>query len=54
VFMEIFTAFARIARNVPLSIYVGAEGYPWRTSRTKVIDNAVVGFCTNQRLSLPS
>jgi|SRR6516164_4340803 hypothetical protein len=48
VFMEIFTAFARIARNVPLSIYVGAEGYPWRTSRTKVIDNAVVGFCTNQ------
>jgi hypothetical protein len=40
-FREAFAAFARIARAADPAQYVGAR---WYTSRTKVIDNAVVGF----------
>jgi hypothetical protein len=35
--------FAEIARRVQPQQYVTHQG--WRTSRTKVIDNAVIGFC---------
>ena len=40
-FREAFNAFARIARTANPAQYVG-EG--WYTSRTKVIDNAIVGL----------
>jgi hypothetical protein len=38
-----YAQFAQIARQVQLGQYV--TGLGWRTSRTKVIDNAVIGFC---------
>jgi hypothetical protein len=40
-FIDAFGAFTAIARAVQPAQYVGAG---WRTSRTKVIDNAVVGL----------
>jgi hypothetical protein len=47
VFHEIFVECARIARSVPVSSYVEIEkkDKTWRTSRTKVIDNAIVAYC---------
>ena len=39
-FTEAFTVFAHIARIVPVASY--GDGSNWRTSRSKVIDNAVV------------
>jgi hypothetical protein len=53
VFMDIFVMFARIARSAEVNSYVGT-GQPWRTSRSKVIDNALVGFCVAEGLSRPS
>jgi hypothetical protein len=53
VFIDVFTTFLRIARALPLMSYVGTEGRPWRTSRTKVIDNALVGYCVSKNLPLP-
>ena len=41
-FIEAFCAFVRIARAANPVQYVG-DG--WYTSRTKVIDNALVGLC---------
>ena len=38
-----YARFAHIARQVKPQQYVTGQG--WRTSRTKVIDNAVIGFC---------
>ena len=38
-----YARFAEIALQVQLEQYVTGRG--WRTSRTKVIDNAVIGFC---------
>jgi hypothetical protein len=40
-FRQAFTAFARIARETQPQQY---EGSGWYTSRTKVIDNAIVGL----------
>lgn len=40
-FSHAFTAFVRIARKTNPKQYVGAE---WHTSRTKVIDNALIGL----------
>lgn len=37
-----FTGLAQVARAVEPAGYVG-EG--WRTSRFKVLDNAVIGYC---------
>ena len=37
-----FTGFAEIARATELSRYIG-QG--WRTSRTEVLDNAIIGYC---------
>lgn len=45
VFTKLFTEFARVARAASANSYVGTPGCPWRTSRTKIIDNAIVGFC---------
>lgn len=41
-FVEAFSSFARIARATDPSFYVG-EG--WRTSSSKVLDNAIIGYC---------
>lgn len=41
VFAEIWDGFVRIARTVDPASYVG-DG--WRTSRSKVIDNAIVAY----------
>lgn len=50
-FRHAFGQFATIARATNPARYVG-EG--WRTSRTKVIDNALVAFCRVEKLPLPS
>jgi hypothetical protein len=49
VFVNTFVTFARIARAVDVASYVGT-GQPWRTSRGKVIDNAIVGFCVAEKV----
>jgi hypothetical protein len=53
VFTNTFATFARIARAAEVNSYVGM-GQSWRTSRSKVIDNALVGFCVAEGLSKPS
>ena len=53
VFTKIFSELVRIARATSPESYVSAER-PWRTSRTKVLDNALVGFCIAERLQRPS
>ena len=49
VFSDMFCYFARIAAVVEPEKYVGPG---WRTSATKVLDNAVVAFCGEHRASL--
>jgi hypothetical protein len=44
-------AFVEIARATELERLVGSG---WRTSTTKVIDNAIVGFCIVEGLNSPS
>lgn len=46
-----FAAFRQIALAVNPSQYVGED---WRTSRTKVMDNAIVGYCIHEKLPFPS
>ena len=53
VFTNTFATFVRIARAAKVSSYVGTA-QPWRTSRSKVIDNALVGFCVAEGLSKSS
>jgi hypothetical protein len=48
-FIGIFAKFCRIAHSAEVGAYV-RTGQPWRTSRTKVIDNAIVGFCIAEQL----
>lgn len=48
-FTEAFASFARIARAVEPSRYVGSG---WYTSRSKVIDNAIVGFWRHARAEI--
>lgn len=51
VFLDIFEGLVRIAKNTPnLRQYVTNKG--WRTSRTKLIDNAIIGFCLKNELYL--
>lgn len=47
VFLDAFQVFSEVARAVHPQRYVGRG---WRTSRTKVLDNAVVGFCLVENL----
>jgi hypothetical protein len=42
VFKDIFRRYVRIARRVRPAQYVGPG---WRTSRTKLLDNAVIAYC---------
>jgi hypothetical protein len=46
IFQLAYTQFAGIARRVHPQQYV--TGQRWRTSRSKVIDNAVIGFCKTE------
>lgn len=48
VFTTCWAGFLKVARNVDLGSYVGTA--PWNTSITKVIDNAVVGYCLVEEL----
>jgi hypothetical protein len=50
---RIFLVFARIARETPINSFIGT-GRPWRTSRSKIIDNAIIGFCIDENLPEPS
>jgi len=51
IFHHAFGEFVCIARATNPVQYVGNG---WRTSRTKVLDNALVGFCRVEHLPLPS
>jgi len=46
-FASAFGQFASIARAVNPQSYVGTR---WRSSRTKVLDNAIVAFCMVENL----
>jgi hypothetical protein len=48
IFTAAFEALARIGRSVDLNAEVGPG---WRTSRTKVLDNAIIGYCKDRRLN---
>lgn len=41
-FVETYRSFAHVAEQVKPSLHVGAG---WRTSSTKVLDNALIGYC---------
>jgi hypothetical protein len=41
-FTRTFTGFAQVAQTVRPGQFVGGG---WRTSRTKVLDNAAIGYC---------
>jgi hypothetical protein len=43
VFTRTFTGLAQVARAVRPAEYIGQRG--WRTSRSKVLDNAIIGYC---------
>jgi hypothetical protein len=43
IFQLAYSQFAAVARRVQPERYVTGQG--WRTSRSKVIDNALIGFC---------
>ena len=51
IIQEGLMTFNKIAREVDLKRFVG-EG--WRTSPTKIIDNAIVGYCMVEKLPRPS
>ncbi len=46
-FSEAFELFAEVARRTQPSRLVGKG---WRTSTTKVLDNALIGYCMDHRL----
>jgi hypothetical protein len=48
-FEQAYRGLAELARDVASGQYVG-DG--WRTSRTKVLDNALIAYCQENRLSL--
>jgi hypothetical protein len=45
-FREAFSAFAEIARSVGPENFVGTG---WRSSRTKIIDNALIGMLMSKK-----
>lgn len=45
-FLRLYGAFSAIAREAGPQRYVTGEG--WRTSRTKIIDNAMIGYCKTE------
>lgn len=51
VFRHAFVQFAKIGRETKPSQFIGLG---WRTSRTKILDNALVGFCQVEKLGTPT
>lgn len=53
VFCEILAHCAEIAREATAKSYIDLDDRDktWRTSQTKVIDNAIVGYCISQQIS---
>jgi hypothetical protein len=50
-FLQMFRDFCEIARKAQPQQYV--DGHLWRTSRTKIIDNGLIGLCTVELSSEP-
>lgn len=50
-FVRLHRTFSEIARRVDPQQY--ADGRGWRTSRTKILDNALIGFCKVGSLTEP-
>lgn len=48
IFVSAWDTMQRVARAVDVQNYVGR--HPWNTSTTKVIDNAIVGYCVARGL----
>lgn len=48
-FEQAYRSLVQLAREVGPGQYVGSG---WRTSRTKVLDNALIAYCQENRLSL--
>jgi hypothetical protein len=51
VFYKAYEQFAKIANGANPAQFIGSG---WKTSLTKNIDNAVIGFCRVERLAVPS
>jgi hypothetical protein len=49
IFRSCWSAFSEVAREAQPSRLV--DGQNWRTSQTKLIDNAIVGYCMREGLS---
>lgn len=47
-FIRTFTRYAQIARSSEVERYVGAG---WRTSISKLLDNAIIGYCKTNNIS---
>lgn len=52
IFRIAYNQFVAVARRVQPQQYVTGQG--WRTSRTKIIDNALIGFCKLELAELPT
>jgi hypothetical protein len=52
IFAIVCSQFAAVARRVQPQQYVTGQG--WRTSRTKILDNALIGFCKLELAALPA
>ena len=50
-FNEMLSYFPKIAQAVNLGQYVGTA--PWATSESKLIDNAIIGYCLKHPYRLP-
>ena len=51
IFRHAYKHFVHIARETNPTRFVGGG---WRTSRTKIVDNALVGFCRAEKIPAPS
>jgi hypothetical protein len=51
IFRQAYQHFVDIAKETNPSRFVGGG---WRTSRTKIVDNALVGFCRAEKIPIPS
>lgn len=52
IFGIVYNHFVAVARRVQPQQYVTGQG--WHTSRTKILDNALIGFCKLDLVGLPA
>lgn len=52
IFIRIYNALAAVAHDVDPDRYVTGRG--WRTSRSKILDNAVIAFCQHEQQDRPT